>query len=98
MWPIIFGLSSCLSLDLVTLHCAVAFNKGEKTNTHEPLNKPTIRERAWQVLGIDLFNWNNKNYLIIVDYYSQFSYIRKLSTTTSAIVAEQTLPECGDIT
>ena len=32
------------------------------------------------------------------DYYSMFSYIRKLSTTTSAVIAEQTkhiLSECG---
>ena len=33
--PIIIGLPSCQSLGLVTLHCAVAFNKGEITNTRD---------------------------------------------------------------
>ena len=60
------------------------------SQSHEPLHQHPIPERAWQVLGTDLFNWNNKDFLIIVDYYSKFSYIRKLSTTTSAMVAEQT--------
>ena len=96
--PVISGLSSSQSLGLVTLHCSAALNKGEKTNTEEPLNTHPIPERAWQVLGTDLFNWNNNDYLIIVDYYSKFSYIRKLSTGTNAMVAEQTkqiLSECG---
>ena len=96
--PVIIGLPSSQSLGLVTLHCSVALNKGDKTNTYEQLNEHPIPERAWQILGTDLFNWNNNDYLIIVDYYSKFSYIRKLSTTTSAMVAEQTkqiLSECG---
>ena len=95
---VIIGLPSSQSLGLVTLHCSVALNKGDETNTDEPLNKHPMPERAWQILGTDLFNWNNNDYLIIVDYYSKFSYIRKLSTTTSAMVAEQTkqiLSECG---
>ena len=90
--PVIVGLPSSQSLGLVTLHCSVALNKGDKTNTTgcEPLNEHPIPERAWQILGTDVFNWNNNDYLIIVDYYSTFLYIRKLSTTTSAMVAEQT--------
>ena len=89
-WPVIIGLPSSQLLGLVTLHCSVALNNEEKTNTDEPLNKHTIPERAWKILGTDLFNWNNKDYLIIVDYITQLSYIRKLSTTTSTMVAEQT--------
>ena len=95
---VIIGLPSSQSLGLVTLHCSVALNKGDETNTDEPLNKHPMPERAWQILGTDLFNWNNNDYFIIVDYYSKFSYIRKLSTATSAMVAEQTkqiLSECG---
>ena len=30
---------------------------------HEPLHQHPIPERAWQVLGTDVFNWNNKDFL-----------------------------------
>ena len=67
--PVIIGLPNSQSLCLVTLHCSVALNKGDKTNTYEPLNEHQIPEQAWQILGTDVFNWNNNDYLIIVDYY-----------------------------
>ena len=73
--PVIIGLPTSQSLGLVTLHCSLALNKGDKTNTDEPLNEHPIPERAWQILGTDLFNWNNNDYLIIVDYYSKFSLL-----------------------
>ena len=62
------------------------------------VNKQPTPGQPWQELGTNLYIWNNKDYLIIVDYYSKFSYIRKQSTSTSAMVAEQTkqmFSECG---
>ena len=29
---------------------------------HEPIHQHPIPERAWQVLGADLFNWKNKDF------------------------------------
>ena len=52
--PVIIGLPCSQSLDLVTLLCSVALNKGDKTNTDEPLNEHPIPERACQILGTDL--------------------------------------------
>ena len=34
--------------------------------------------RPWEVVGIDIFHFNNKNYLCIVDYISKFSMIKRL--------------------
>ena len=56
--------------------------------------------RPWEVLGADVFHFNNKNYLCIVDYYSKFPIIKKLEglsaksliTTTKVIFAEYGIP------
>ena len=37
----------------------------------------------WQKVGTDLFVWDNATYLLVVDYYSHFIEIAKLSRTTS---------------
>ena len=34
--------------------------------------------RPWEVLGTDIFNFNNKNYLCIVDYHSKFPMVKRL--------------------
>ena len=36
-----------------------------------------------QKVGTDLFEWKQSAYLFVVDYYSQFIEIEKLSSTTS---------------
>ena len=32
----------------------------------------------WEVVGADIFHFNNKNYLCIVDYNSKFPIVKKL--------------------
>ena len=34
--------------------------------------------RPWEVIGTDVFHFNNKNYLCIVDYNSKFPVIKRL--------------------
>ena len=42
---------------------------------------------AWERLGIDLFELNKEYYLPVIDYYSRFPIIQKLSSlNTSAII------------
>ncbi len=55
----------------------------ERTNTPEPLMSSVLPERPWQKVGTDLFTLKNANYLLVVDYYSRFIEINKLSQTTS---------------
>ena len=44
---------------------------------------------AWHTLGTDMFYWSNSHYLLLVDYYSKFPIIRKLSSITSSSVITQ---------
>ena len=41
----------------------------------EPLLPHSIPSRPWQIIGTELFWWNNTNYLLVVDYYSNFPEI-----------------------
>ena len=57
--------------------------------------------RPWEVLAADIFHFNNKNYLCIVDYHSKFPIIKRLEglsaesliTTTKVIFAEYGIPQ-----
>ena len=40
----------------------------------------------WEKVGVDLFHWENSEYLVVVDYFSNYPEIVKLSSTTAAAV------------
>ena len=52
--------------------------------------------RPWEVLGVNIFHLNNKNYLCIIDYHSKFPVIKRMEglsaesliTTMKVIFAE----------
>ena len=56
--------------------------------------------RPWEVLGLDIFHLNNKNYLCIVDYHSKFLVIKSMEglsaenliATVKLIFAEYGIP------
>ncbi|KAL1249126.1 hypothetical protein QQF64_020131 [Cirrhinus molitorella] len=55
-------------------------------NTKEPLLLHSIPERPWQVVGTDLFTWNEQNYFVLVDYYSRYFEMERLHSCTAAAV------------
>ena len=56
------------------------------TPNREPLMTSTLPQYPWQVVGADLFELNNVKYLLVVDYFSRFPEIIKLSSTTAPSV------------
>ncbi|XP_023933671.1 uncharacterized protein K02A2.6-like [Lingula anatina] len=50
------------------------------------LNQHDQGTSAWQKVGLDLFEIKGRNYLVTVDYYSNFIEVDYLSTTTSNVV------------
>jgi len=59
----------------------------------EPLIPTELPNHPWQKLGSDLFEYKGAVYILVVDYFSRYVEILKLSTTTSAsiIVALKTI-------
>ena len=56
------------------------------TYRKEPLMPTVLPDFPWQVVGSDLFELKGIHYLLIVDYYSRYPEVVKLSSTTSTAV------------
>lgn len=52
----------------------------------EPLHSYDFPLRPWAKVGTDLFSFNNKDYLVTVDYFSNFWEVDHLSDTRSITV------------
>ena len=69
-------------------HCAKC-QANKPAQSKEPLLPHDVPPRAWHTLGSDIFYKNNSSYLLVVDYYSKFPVIKKLSSTTANAVVNQ---------
>lgn len=75
-WP---GLSG--QLNELVLHCRTCIK--ERTNPTQPLMRSELPDRPWQKLGADMFTLDTTNYLLVVDYYSRYVEIARLTPTRS---------------
>ncbi|UYV69248.1 K02A2.6-like [Cordylochernes scorpioides] len=79
--------------------CSVCIQ--EAVSKHEPLIPTNFPTRPWQKIGMDLFKFENKWYLVAIDYYSRFPEIIQLDRLTASVVvrscksifARQGIPE-----
>ena len=76
-WP---GLS-CEIQDMVE-NCKICAKYRQQRA--EPLIPTPFPERPWQVIATDLFELDNLNYLIMVDYFSRFVEVAALKKTTQS--------------
>nr|XP_055074185.1 uncharacterized protein K02A2.6-like [Misgurnus anguillicaudatus] len=60
----------------------------ERTNLREPMLPTDFPSRPWSTVGADLFQKDGKVYLVVVDYFSRFFEVAKLTSTTSEAVVE----------
>ena len=60
-----------------------------RTPNAEPLCPTPFPGYPWQKVAIDHFEWRKNTYLLVVDYYSRYIEIVKLTITTSAVVIRQ---------
>ncbi len=54
----------------------------------EPLISTPLPDYPWQMAGVDLFELNNKQYLLLVDYFSRYPEVRELKSTTSKVIIQ----------
>ena len=66
-------------------NCAVC-RQNQPTQRQQPLQPVDLPERPWVKLGTDLLEHEKKTYLVVIDYYSRFLEVKRLTTTTSAAV------------
>ncbi|PFX26209.1 Retrovirus-related Pol polyprotein from transposon 17.6 [Stylophora pistillata] len=58
----------------------------QASNPQQPLQTQRIPERPWSQLAADLFTLQSKDYIVQVDYYSDFVEVSPLRETTSAAI------------
>lgn len=75
-WP---GLSA--QLNELVLHCRPCIKR--RNNPAQPLMRSELPDRPWQKLGADMFTLDSTNYLLVVDYYSRYVEIARLTPTRS---------------
>ncbi|XP_021340553.1 uncharacterized protein K02A2.6-like [Mizuhopecten yessoensis] len=79
-WP---NMSS--DIEDFVLRCSTC-NRFKPKQQKEPLIPHKVPDRPWQKLGMDLFQFGCKDYLVIVDYYSKFPEICMLENKTASNV------------
>ena len=58
----------------------------ETSQQKETLMSHELPSRPWEKVGTDLFTWEGQEYLVLVDYYSNFWEVDLLPQTTSTAV------------
>ncbi len=61
-------------------------NSTPRSQPDEPLMSHEVPDRPWKKVRVDLFEVKGTSYVIVVDYFSNFWEIDRLSTTTTAAV------------
>ena len=52
----------------------------------EPLQPHPVPDRPWQQVATDLFTFENRNYIVLVDYHSNFTELDYLPDTSAQAV------------
>ena len=55
----------------------------QPTLNQEPMIPSNLPDFPWQIVGTDLFQHKGTTYLLVVDYFSRYPEITKLTNTTS---------------
>ena len=75
--------------------CSV-YQKHQSANVRDPLQPHNVPPEAWHTLGSDLSMWNNQQYLLIMDYFSNFLIIKKLPNITFSTVINHMKSICEE--
>jgi transposase InsO family protein len=79
-WP---GMNQHIETVIKSCHtCTKYRNKQQR----EPLLCHEIPQKPWQKVGTDLFRWENRDYVLVADYYSKFIEFLLLPDTKSSTV------------
>ena len=58
----------------------------EAVLTKEPLITPNRPRRPWQKVGSDLFDFNTRKYIVVVDFYSRWIHCSQIPSSTAKTV------------
>ena len=82
-WP---GITNDVKVKISSCPTCIAH---QPSRPKEPLQSHEVPSRPWQKLGTDMFTWNDKQFLITVDYYSRYFELDEMTSTTSNSVIKK---------
>ena len=81
-WPVI---SNEIKESLANCQICADF---QARNPRQPLQTHKIPDRPWSSVAADLFSLHGKNYIVLVDYYSNFLEVSELPDTAACSVIQ----------
>ena len=71
-----------------TVKACKVCQKYRRLNTKEPIKQHYIPLYPWVKIGADIFQFESKDYLVVVDYYSKFPEMVRLRSKTASLVIQ----------
>ncbi|GBN22426.1 Transposon Ty3-G Gag-Pol polyprotein [Araneus ventricosus] len=69
-------------IETIVSHC----EKFRRSNTKEPLQPHSVPDRPFEKIGVDIMEFGNLNYLVVMDYYSKWIEVSELVNKTATEV------------
>ena len=85
-WP---GMNDQIAQMVARCEVCLTFRKSQQK---EPMKGHQIPDGPWKKVGIDLFQLDKENYVVISDYYSKFFEISKLTSTSASSTIKHIKP------
>ena len=85
-WP---GMNDQIAQMVARCEVCLTFRKSQQK---EPMKGHQIPDDPWKKVGIDLFQLDKENYVVISDYYSKFFEISKLTSTSASSTIKHIKP------
>lgn len=85
--PVLFWPSMMKDIEEFILRCTIC-QQYSKANKEQPLKPHKISELPWNKIGLDFAKIKNKDYLMIVDYFSKFVIVNEMTSKTAKAVIE----------
>ena len=79
-WP---GITKDIETTAEKCHASAMNARSQQKETLKPLPVPEV---AWNSPTTDIFHVNNKNFILIVDYYSRFPVVHQIHSMTSRVL------------
>lgn len=79
-WP---GISKDIEIFVKSCtHCSVV----RPSQIYEPLILTPLPQNPWDKVGVDSFDYKNKKYMVVIDYFSRYFEIVELYSTTASVI------------
>jgi len=83
----VFWLGMSSEIKEAISQCSVCVEFQQK-NHKEPMQTTKLPDRPWSRVAIDIFTLHRKEYVVLVDYYSDFVEVQEVADTTSPTIIQ----------